>query len=57
MQEGSMLIHLDANLNDYPGFVKANQWEWEENSTGLPAMVRQLPSRAGRRNKGFRNLG
>ena len=27
MQEGSMLVHLDANLNDYPGFVKANQWE------------------------------
>ncbi|PNC19896.1 hypothetical protein CXU22_02475 [Akkermansia muciniphila] len=36
MQKRGVLVHLNANLNDYPGFVKANQREREENSIGFP---------------------
>ena len=47
MQKGGVLVHLNANLNDYPGFVKANQREREENSTGFPAPCRgDFPQRA-----------
>lgn len=46
MLKGGIRVHLNANLNDYPVFVKANQREKEENAitfrlpdcrTGLPA--------------------
>ena len=57
MQEGSMLVHLDANLNDYPGFVKANQWEWEEKFHWIAGNGPAASSRAGRRNKGSGTLG